>query len=101
MTTQFNNYSPAQYADEIGNLNAQKAEIDERMEALKDAFKTLNISAARGDHFAITVTETSSERLDIKKLTADLGKDTLAPYYITTNSKRMTIKAVARLAEVA
>jgi hypothetical protein len=101
MTTQFNNDRPAQYADEIGNLDAAIKEQTERLDALKAAFKALNISAARGQNFAITVTETSSERLDTKKLTADLGKDTLAPYYTTTNSQRMTIKAVARLAEVA
>jgi hypothetical protein len=100
MTPQFNNYSPAMFADEIGNLDAEIKEKQERLDALKDSYKALGISAARGSRFALSVTETTSVRLDTTKLKADLG-DALKPYEKTVTAQRMTIKAVAQLAEVA
>jgi predicted phage-related endonuclease len=98
--SQFNNLSNEQLADDIGNASLMKKEWEEREEALKDEFKARDCSAARGQHFAVTVSETSSTRLDTKKLRADLG-DALTPYETTTTSKRINVKAVPRLVEAA
>ena len=100
MTDNFNNQSNEQLADEIGNLDTQVKYLEERLTLLKDAFKARNCSAARGERFAVTVSESTSKRLDTKKLRADLG-DALDVYEVETTSTRLTIKASPRLAEVA
>jgi predicted phage-related endonuclease len=96
----FNNYSNEQLADEIGKLDLTAKQVTERLDELKDAFKARNCSAARGDFFAVTVSESTSTRLDTIKLKADLG-DALKPYEKETTSKRINIKASPRLAAVA
>ena len=100
MTDQFNNLSNEQLADEIGNLNATISFETERLDALKTAFKSRGCSAARGQFFAVTVSESTSKRLDTKRLREALG-DALDGYEIETTSQRLLVKAAPRLAEVA
>ena len=96
----FNNYSNEQLADEIGKLDVTSKQIIDRLDELKEAFKARNCSAARGALFAVTVSETTSKRLDTKRLREALG-DALDGYEIETTSKRISIKDSPRLAEVA
>ena len=100
MTNQFNNLSNEQLADEIGKLDTVIKEQTERLDALKDAFKARNCSAARGELFVVTRSETTSKRLDTKKLRAALG-DALDGYEIESSSTRLLVKPSPKLAEVA
>jgi predicted phage-related endonuclease len=100
MTTKFNNLSNEQLADEIGNLDSTVKYYTERLEEVKTEFKSRNCSAARGAQFAVTVSESTSERLDTKKLKEALG-DALAGYTIETTTKRLLVKAAPQLAKVA
>ncbi len=100
MTDQFNNLSNEQLADEIGNMNAIVSEQTERLDALKTAFKARNCSVARGKYFAVTVSESTSKRLDTKKLREALG-DALDGYEIESTSLRLLVKAAPRLEAVA
>lgn len=99
-SNQFNNFSNEQLADEIGNLNAIVSEQTDRLDVLKNAFKSRDCSAARGQFFAVTISESTSKRLDTKKLREALG-DALDGYEIESTSKRLTVKAAPRLSEVA
>jgi predicted phage-related endonuclease len=100
MTNQLNNFSNEQLADEIGNLDATIKFHDERLALLKNEFKLRGFSAARGRDFSVTVSESTSKRLDTKKLREALG-DALDGYETETTLVRMTIKAAPRIAQVA
>lgn len=100
MTNQFNNLSNAQLADEIGTLDTNIKDQEKRLADLKDAFKSRQCSAARGEYFAVTVSESTSKRLDTKKLREALG-DALDGYEIESTSVRLLVKPAPRLAEVA
>lgn len=98
-TNQYDNLSNEQLADEIGKLDLTSKQIIEKLDSLKDAFKGRNCSAARGELFAVTVSTSTTERLDTKKLREVLG-DAVDQYTTTTMSTRITIKASPKLAEV-
>jgi predicted phage-related endonuclease len=100
MTNQFNNLSNEQMADEIGNLDSTIKFYEERLTLLKNEFKSRGCSAARGAEFSVTVSESTSKRLDTKRLREALG-DALDGYETETTSVRMTIKAAPRIAQVA
>jgi predicted phage-related endonuclease len=99
MTNQFNNLSNEQLADEYGNVDAIIKQHEERKDALSVAIKARGFSAARGQFFAVTLSESTSKRLDTKRLREALG-DALDGYEIETTSKRLLVKAAPRLAEV-
>lgn len=98
------NITPAALADEIGQLDADLKAFEVTVKDKKDALKAMLAKSgetiARGDRFMITVTETTSERLDTKRLRDALG-DALDGYTITSTSSRMTIKAAPRQYEAA
>lgn len=100
MSEQFNNLSNEQLADEIGELDTLIKDQDKRLSDLKDAFKARKCSAARGQFFAVTVSESTSKRLDTKKLREALG-DALDGYEIESTSVRLLVKPAPRLAQVA
>lgn len=98
------NITPAALADEIGQLDADHKALGEALDAKKDALKMMlarnGETIARGERFMCSVTETVSDRLDTKRLKADLG-GALDGYYVKATSLRMTIKAAPRQYEVA
>lgn len=100
MADRFHNLSDEQLADEIGKLDTHIKSQAEALEALKDEFKRRDVSAARGEFFAVTVSTSTSKRLDTKKLRAALG-DALDGYEVETTSVRLTVKASPRLGEAA
>lgn len=100
MPSPFHNMSDEQLADEIGKLDTHIKTQAEQLEALKDEFKARDISAARGDLYAVTRSISTSKRLDTKKLRAALG-DALDGYETETTSTRLTIKASPRLGQEA
>lgn len=59
-----------------------------------------NCSAARGQMFVVTRSESTSKRLDTKKLREALG-DALDGYEVESTVIRLNVKAAPRLAEVA
>jgi hypothetical protein len=99
MTNQFNNLSNEQLADEIGELDTVIKDQEKRLTELKDAFKSRNCSAARGSFFVVTVSESTSKRLDTKKLREALG-DALDGYEIESTSTRLLVKPAPRMATV-
>ena len=100
MPSPFHNMSDEQLADEIGKLDTHIKTQAEQLEALKDEFKARDISAACGNSYAVTRSDTTSKRLDTKKLRAALGDDLVA-YETETKSTRLTIKASPRLGQEA
>lgn len=100
MASQFHNLSADQLADEIGRLDTHIKAQTEALDALKDEFKRRDISAARGEFFAVTRSVATSKRIDTKRLRADLG-DALDGYEVETTSTRLTVKASPRLGQEA
>lgn len=99
MTSKFDNLSNEQLADEIGKLDLQSKELIERLDALKDEFKARGCSAARGQLFAVTVSESTTKRIDTKKLREALGS-MIDEYENETTSKRITIKVSPKIVEI-
>lgn len=98
MTTQYETLSVSDLADEIGradgDIKARTAILDE----MKDELKSRGINAAAGSDFVVTISESTSKRLDTKRLQTDLG-DALDDYYNTTTTSRVLVKPAAKLAE--
>ncbi|MTH95103.1 hypothetical protein [Roseibium sp. RKSG952] len=94
MTSALHNQSPEQLADRLGYLDgitkSAKAEADE----IKAELKQREVNVARGANFVVSLSTSTSSRLDTKALAADLGEDMLADYYRPSVSTRVTIKPV-------
>ncbi len=98
MTTQYETLSVSDLADEIGradgDIKARTAILDE----MKCELKSRGVNAAAGHDFVITISESTSKRLDAARLKADLG-DALDDYYSESTSVRVLVKPAAKLAE--
>lgn len=98
------NVTPSALADEIGKLDAEAkalaAVLDAKKDQLKDMLRASHETVARGESYIATVSESTSERIDTKKLRAALG-DALDGYTIRSTSVRLTLKPVLGTYEVA
>lgn len=95
MASNFNTYSVSDLADAIGkadsDIKARIAKLDE----MKDQLKQRGINAAAGNDFVVTISDSTSKRLDTTRLQADLG-DALDDYYKTSISSRVLVKPIAK-----
>lgn len=86
------NYSAEQIADRLGELDLVMKGAKEEADTLKNEIKRREVNAVRGSKFILTVSHSTSKRLDTKRLTADIGKDTLADYYNETETTTIRVK---------
>lgn len=100
MSANFHNFSDAMLADEIGRLDTIIKSHEEEQKRMKDEFKRRGCSTVRGSHFVVTASESTSSRLDTKRLRADFG-DALDEYEIKSSSTRILVKPIAQIAEAA
>lgn len=96
MLSKFHNVSLADLADQAGALDTEIKARQEQLDELKDELKRREVNCARGTRFMVTVSESTSKRLDTTRLKADLG-DALAPYQTETTSTRVLIKPVPQM----
>ena len=82
--------------DELGMLQAQIAELQERADALKDTIKNQGEGRYTGNLYDATVTLSQRDVVDYKKLLKDIGvsADTLKQY--TSTSASITLRVTAR-----
>jgi hypothetical protein len=82
--------------DRLGLLQAQAAELNEQIEALKNHFKNAGEGTYEADLYKATVTLSERGTYDYKQLVADLGitNAQLAKYYKT--SATISIRVTAR-----
>lgn len=79
--SRLDNLSDGTIADELGALQADAADIEERRKELAAELIRRKVTVAEGALFRATVVpEGEQERLDRKALEADLGADLIAPY---------------------
>lgn len=100
MTSKFHNISTADLADRIGAADADVKARQEALDEMKDEFKRRGVNVARGSTFVVSVSTSTSKRLDTKRLRADLG-DALDGYEVASETTRLTIKAAPKLDEAA
>ena len=79
--------------DRLGLLQAQAAELNEQIEALKDVFKNAGEGKYEGDLYKATVTLSERSTYDYKQMVADLGITTeqLQKYYKSTASISISV----------
>lgn len=80
--------------DELAEVKAQIAKLQEREKALVEALKATGMERIDGTLHTAVVSLSERRSLDTKKLTEDLGEDALAPYYRTTDV--CTLKVTAK-----
>ena len=100
MLSPLHNVSNEMIADQLGRLDTNRKFLVEQIDKLKAELKRRGVTAARGEEFAITVSESTPRGLDTEKVKALLG-DELADYQRETPTTRFTIKPAPRLSEVA
>lgn len=88
--------SVADLADEYGRLDERGKALTAAMDDIKGEFARRGLtSAQRGKAFIVTISESSSTRLDTKAMRADPKIAKLLPKFEkTTPSTRVTVKAV-------
>lgn len=91
--TKFDNIASGMLADMIGEADYAAKSSAEYLDSLKAEAKRRGIESERGERFQIDITQGSTRRLDTKGLEALLG-DALEPYYKTTPTSTLRIKAV-------
>jgi hypothetical protein len=69
----FSNLSTGQIIDELGQVKAEAAEIEQREKALKAALIARGVTEAEGALFRATVTESLRETLDAETVKAEMG----------------------------
>lgn len=98
MAPKFDSYSVSDLADEIGKADSDIKARTVTLDEMKDELKSRGVNAAAGRDFVVTISESTSKRLDTKRLQADLG-DALDDYYNSSTSSRVLVKPVAKLDE--
>ena len=97
MTDKFNNLSDEALADEIGELNAIIKGHEDRLDALKDAFKDRARSIVKGQSWIVSASTSTSKRLDVRKIREVLGDALDDSYFTVTESTRITTKPVKEI----
>ena len=97
MTNKFDNLSDETLADEIGELNAIIKGHEDRLDALKAAFKARARSVVKGQSWIVTSSTSTTKRLDVKKVREILGDALDDSYFISSDSTRITTKAVKEI----
>lgn len=97
MTNKFDNLSDETLADEIGELNAIIKGHEDRLDALKAAFKARSRSIVKGQSWIVTSSTSTTKRLDVKKVREVLGDALDDSYFISSDSTRITTKAVKEI----
>lgn len=87
----------AQLADAYGDVDAQIKALEKRRDAIKAILGQHNMDVFEGARYTLTRTSYVQDRLDTKRLAADLGDDILAQYRTQAQCSRITV----RLAPVA
>lgn len=100
MTTQFHNTSTENLADEIGRLNNIIKISEERLDTLKEEFRSRGVNTVRGTDYIVSASTSVTRRLDTKRLQADLG-EALEDYYNENEVTRVLIRDLPRLVEAA
>lgn len=97
MTDKFNNLSDEALADEIGELNAIIKGHEERLDALKDAFKDRARSIVKGQSWIVSASTSTSKRLDVRKIREVLGDALDDSYFNISETTRITTKPVKEI----
>jgi hypothetical protein len=69
-----NNLSVGQLIDELGQVKAEAAEIEQREKALKAELIARKVTEAEGALFRATVTEALRQSLDAEAIKAEMGE---------------------------
>ena len=97
MTDKFNNLSDEALADEIGELNAIIKGHEDRLDALKDAFKDRARSIVKGQSWIVSASTSTSKRLDVRKIREVLGDALDDSYFNISETTRITTKPVKEI----
>ena len=100
-TIRFHNLSPAQLADEIGQIDAIMKAAEAELKAPKAAFVDLKVNQAIGNSYTVTASEQIAGRLDAKAVCEFLGANVASRFEVTTISTTVRIKPTARTLAVA
>ena len=98
MANRYKNVPTSLLVDEIGKTDGDIKARQELLDEMKEEFRRRGLNTARGTDFVVTASESTSKRLDTKRLQSDLG-DALDGYYAETTSTRILIKPVAKQAD--
>ena len=93
----FNNLSDEALADEIGELNAIIKGHEDRLDALKDAFKDRARSIVKGQSWIVSASTSTSKRLDVRKIREVLGDALDDSYFNISETTRITTKSVKEI----
>lgn len=93
----FNNLSDEALADEIGELNAIIKGHENRLDALKDAFKDRARSIVKGQSWIVSASTSTSKRLDVRKVREVLGDALDDSYFNISETTRITTKPVKEI----
>jgi hypothetical protein len=93
----FNNLSDEALADEIGELNAIIKGHEDRLDALKDAFKDRARSIVKGQSWIVSASTSTSKRLDVRKVREVLGDALDDSYFNISETTRITTKPVKEI----
>lgn len=96
MASKYDHLSVSTLADEIGRADGDIKARTARLDEMKDELKARGVNSAAGHDFIVTISESTSKRLDTKRLQADLG-DALDGYFST--SSRMLVKPASKTDE--
>lgn len=98
-STRFHNISVETLADMIGDADRKLKQEAAYVEALKEEVKRRKCEVAHGSRWSVTVTASTTQRLDTKALKELLG-DGLAPYYTSTPTSTLRISEVFQAPDV-
>ena len=63
-----------QIADQLGQLEAEKAALEAKIKALKEEIKSCGVSSIQGKFFAVSVGTSISQTLDTNAVKAEMGE---------------------------
>jgi hypothetical protein len=98
MSNTFDNMTVSDLADEIGKADSDIKARTARLDEMKGELKLRGVNMAAGHDYVVSISESTTKRLDTKRLQEDLG-DALDGYYNTSTSSRVLIKPAAKLEE--
>lgn len=70
----FHNMTPQALADLIGQLDREAKNTANDLEAAKNAFKSLGLTTAEGNMFAVAVSKSIRTTLDTSKVKTEMGQ---------------------------
>jgi len=80
--------------DAYGELKAQIDALTKKQKAMKAHLDDLAPGVYEGDRFALTVSPTTTDRLDMEAVREKLSHQFIAAHTVTTEGTRLTVKAV-------